>query len=135
VVKRNTRTLAKTLTIKTGDSKSTRALKGQDFIALLGSDFSGSIEIDSYSGQISRDDAASGHQYMALSVQSSSITVSDVKITHIEDNTATVTANFRVTVISKGGSSRTDSTAATLIWEKNDDQIWKLNSAELRGSP
>ena len=113
VVKRNTHSLANTLTIKENDTKSTRALKGQDFATLLESDFSGSIEIKSYSGHISRDDAVSGHQYMALSVKSSHVTVTDINITNIDVETATLTANFTVSVTNNDSSTRNDTTAAT----------------------
>lgn len=131
VIMRNTRALAESLTIAADESKSTRALKSQDFAALLATDFSGSVQVDHYDGQIRRDEAVSGHQYLALSSESSHATVVDIAITSLEDDRATVTAKFSILVNTKGGGSYSDSADATLRWVKTADEIWKLKSAEL----
>jgi len=131
VIKRNTRALATTLTISADDSKATRGLKGQDFAALLDTDFSGSMNVDNYQGEIDRDEAVMGHQYLSFNCQFSQAKVSDIEITQIEGDQATVTAHFVINVTTKGGSSYSDEADGTLIWIRTEEDIWKLQSAEL----
>lgn len=131
VIKRNTRELAATLTISADDSKATRGLKGQDFAALLAPDFTGSVAVDNYQGDIDRDEAVMGHQYLAFQCQFSQAKVSAIEITGIEDGQATVTAHFQINVTTKGGTSYSDEADGVLIWVRTEEDTWKLQSAEL----
>ncbi|BDS05540.1 hypothetical protein NT6N_05800 [Oceaniferula spumae] len=136
VIKRNTRNLAATLTIKLDDNKSTRAMKSQDFSALLAPSFRGSVDTDNHQGVITKDEAISGHQFLAFKCQFSQANVSEIEITRIEDNRATVTAQFEISLTTSGGASYSDEADGTLVWMRTKDEIWVLESAKLeRKSP
>lgn len=131
VIKRNTRELAETLTISAGDSKATRGFKGQDFAALLDADFVGSVDVENYQGDIGRDDAVSGHQYLGFSCQFTRAEVTEIEIINLEGNQAEVHAHFEMHVTTKGGSSYSDEADATLIWVRSKEDTWLLQSADL----
>lgn len=128
VLKRNTQALAEHLTISANDAKSTRAAKSQDFVALLAADFGGTLKTNTYTGDITRDEAASGHQYFAQSCESSSVTVTDISINSISGTSATIEATYGASIVMKGGRSYSENAQATMIWKKADGGVWKLQS-------
>ena len=135
VIKRRTSLLAETLTISEPDSNPARALKSQKFAELLAKNFSGNADLARYSGNISRDEAISGHQYLSHSVKSSSLTLSDFKIISLESSTAQVSATFSLSITTKNGETDSETSATSLVWIKNDSGKWQLSSATLEPRP
>ena len=132
VLKRHTEALAKHFIITKTDAKSSRAIKNQNFAELLSKNFSGSLDLDEYTGQITFDEAVTGHQYFALSCESSQASVSDIEITSITDATATIEAVFKVSIIMPGGRTYNESSQASLAWKKTAKKLWKLETITLK---
>lgn len=134
VVKRRTEELTHIFTIKADDGKSARVSKNQDLGELLSRTFSCSIELDSYQRDLQRDDLINAHLYLGQICQSSSVQIGEITIISLNDDSATVQADFSISVQEKGGRSHSESAPATLIWKKTEGGSWRLDEVTLKSS-
>ena len=130
VVKRRTYNLAKQFTIELDDSKSRRVLKSQHLASLLAADFKGAVDTKNYNREFGRDELISSHQYLVQKAQSSRLIITNLKITSMTKETATVSAEFTGSIDLKN-DSHNDSGNAVFTWKKTHAAPWELQTVTL----
>lgn len=132
VIKRQTKSLAKSLTIDKEDGKSTRALKSQNLDRLLANSLVCSVEVKQHNYEFSKSELTQAHMAMTNYCQSSSANTSDFSIDITSDTTANVTATLNLSATENGGKIHTESCLATLTWQKNDKNQWRLDRIHIQ---
>lgn len=132
VIKRRTTELTEIFTIKADDGKASRISKNQNLGELLDRTFSCTIDLENYNGGHRRDDLIAAHLYLGQVCESSAVRVGAINITGQTNNSATVEAEFSVSVRMKGGKSYSESAPAALVWSKNENGQWRLSEVTLK---
>lgn len=132
VIKRQTVELTELFTMSSGDGKASRVASNQNLAKLLDQKFTCTIDLDNYQGNHGRDALLEAHLYLGQSCQFSSVQVSDINIQSQTDSSATVQAEFSISVRMKGGSTHSESSPATLTWAKTSNDEWRLAEVILK---
>ena len=132
VIKRQTNTLAETLTILEEDGKSARALKSQKLDGLLADSLICSVEVKQYDHEFSKDELTQAHMAMTHLCQSASAEAAEITISINSDTSATVSAILDLSATEKRGKTHSESCQTDLTWKKNDQGKWRLTSITIK---
>ena len=133
VIKRQTKTLAESLSMAKSDSQSIRALKHQKLILLLSDKLECIIDVSNYSHTFDRSELTEVHLAVLNYCESTSAEVSDISISFNSDTSATVTSHLNLAATEKGGKTHSESCTTELTWQQNDESQWRLSRLSLKG--
>lgn len=133
VIKRRTEALAESLTVASTDGKSARLSKTQDFSSLLADSVTCTVDVEDYKAEFGHDDLQSAHHMMVHNCGSSTAKVSQLQLTMVSDDEASVTASLLLALTEKDGTPHGEACKAVLVWRKDGAGKWRLDSMVIQG--